>query len=107
MPEELGFELSPEVEDLELSEDYVRELIDQDIIGEPSSYGFDSFDELYEEFVSSVLGSDDYDVMQLDEETRWKQFANDFDEAGGVIYNPENTDQYYTDKTSLSAEDIE
>lgn len=105
--DDLGFELSPEVEDIELSEEYLEEMINQGLVNEPEEYGFDSFSEMYDHFEMFVEASDDYDVLSLDYVTKWKTFVNSFDEAGGVIYNPENTDQYYTDKTGLSAEDVE
>ena len=103
-PEEFAFQFRPQIDedayDLESEED-VEELIRLGDIGLPSEYGYDC----HEDFVDAVienLGVSHRDEVRQDQRAeKWESFLEEYDEAGGIFYNPANPDQYYTDDPSL------
>lgn len=96
--EELGFELSPHVEELDTD---VYELVDEGVIGTASEYGFDSAEDMETYFEVIVDAPMAYDVLQLQEENKWKEFLHEYDEAGNIFYNPENGNEWITDDEEL------
>jgi len=105
--EDLNFDMSPEVEDLDIENtEEVYELLEDEEIGLPGEYGYSDVEVFVEDIFRRVIGEQQYNILQDAESFKWEEFIDEYKEAGGVLYNPDNGDEYYTDKTGLSAEDI-
>lgn len=105
--DELGFDSEPHVEDIDVS-DYqdIADLINQGVISSPQEYGFEDAYEFFDFFVHEVDGSATYDMLASERSNKWERFLNDYDEAGGILFNPENGNEWYTDDEELVREGI-
>lgn len=102
MEDEFGFDPEPDVEDMEVGDlSDVGALIEEDVIGMPQEYGFNSAEQMYLFLKNLVAAPRVYEKLQDDYRERWDSFLDEYDEAGGVIYNPENGDEWYTDDPEL------
>lgn len=101
--EDFDFSFEPEVEDLGIEEmSDLGDLIENGDVGMPSEYGFNSADQMFLYVKNLVDAPRVYDSLQeLEREKKWERFCEEYDEAGGVLYNPSNPDQYITDDPEL------
>ena len=99
MVEDYELQTEPRVESLDIEDESdVYEMIDQGEIGRPEEYGYEELDKFVSDVIRRVVADQQYDILQEASKLKWSQIEDIFSEAGGVIYNPENTDQYYTNE---------
>lgn len=99
-----GFSFAPDVDrdawSIEDEED-VQQLVDDGVIGTGSEYGYRCYESFIEDVVA-FLGVDEFtDLRQRERSEKWQRFCEEYEEGGGVFYNPSNPDEYYTDDPEL------
>jgi len=97
---DIGFELEPNVDEeawtFESDQD-IMELIEDGVLGYPEEYGYEDW-ETFSRDVQDFLGYGELDDIRREERAeKWRPFEEHYQEAGKVLYDPENGDRYYTD----------
>ena len=102
MGQDYELQTEPRVESLDIEDEAdVYDLIDQGEIGRPSEYDYDELDNFIQDFIRRIVAHQQYDILQEASKLKWSQIKDIYNEAGGVIYNPENGDEWITNEEDL------
>lgn len=100
--EDIAFELEPTVEEVNIEDESdVYEMIEEGEIGYPTEYGYDDIDNFVQDVIRRVIGDQQYDILQESEKMKWTEFTEKYNHAGGVLYNPENGNEWITDREEI------